>query len=252
MAPRKGASRRSDISRDVLQALNAGTLESATLAEGLAVDFAALLRHAAPDLRGEAASLVRPADGISMRMRVVGELLATHHGLAGLRRFAAHRSDTVRGWAAFLVAALPGLSLDDRLRHVRPLADDPHFGVREWAWLALRDAIAGDLTRAIELLMPWVLDASANVRRFASESTRPRGVWCSHIAALKERPELGLPLLEPLRSDPSRYVQDSVGNWLNDAAKSRPDWVRQLCARWREESRTPQTSRVCGRASRSL
>ncbi len=252
MTERKGASRPSAVPPAILAQLNAGTLATATLSESLAMDLQALLRAVAPELPAGLEAQLAPEIGITKRMALGGQLLLAHYGLAALPRFAAHTSDTVRGWAAYMLAAQPGMALAERLERVRPLANDGHFGVREWAWLALRPHIAADLDTALALLEPWTLAASANVRRFAVESTRPRGVWCAHIAALKAQPERGLALLEPLQSDPARYVQDSVANWLNDAAKSQPQWVAQLCADWRSRSASAATSYICRRATRSL
>jgi 3-methyladenine DNA glycosylase AlkC len=55
-----------------------------------------------------------------------------------------------------------------------------------------------------------------------------------------------------LKADPSRYVQNSVANWLNDAAKTQPDWVRELSARWCAESPVEATRYIARRAMRSL
>lgn len=234
--------------------LDAGTVESTTLTEGLAIDFASLMQTALPDLGEMAVTTMRQAAGLGIvkRMALAANLLLDRHDLDQVAALASHHSDTIRGWACFAIGAASGLALDDRLARIRPYADDPHFGVREWAWLAVRPAIANDLNAAITALTPWTLDPSERVRRFASEATRPRGVWCAHLRLLRDRPERGLPILEPLRADPVRYVQDSVGNWLNDAGKDRPHWVRSLCARWSVESATSHTARIVKRALRSL
>jgi 3-methyladenine DNA glycosylase AlkC len=237
----------------ILAELNAGTRESANLMEGLAVDFAALMAAAIPHVRGDVrARLTVGKPSITQRMRIAGEILLEQVGLGELDSFLIHESDTVRGWAAYVIGLAPGLSLSERLTLIRPLANDDHFGVREWAWLPLRPYIAADIKRAIRILGPWVHEESTYLRRFAVEATRPRGVWTEHIAELKENPKLGLPLLSPLRTDPERYVQDSVSNWLNDAAKSRPDWVRDLVDGWADGCEDPNTLRICRRAVRSI
>ncbi|MBE3028336.1 HEAT repeat domain-containing protein [Janthinobacterium sp. GW458P] len=241
-----------DIAPARLALLNQGMVASATLTEGLAIDFAQLLAAAVPAIGGArlARMQAQAATGITGRMVLAAQLLLEAN--VDLAQLQGHVSDTVRGWVCFAIAAQPGLSLPQQLAAMRPLADDGHFGVREWAWLALRPHLAARLDEAIALLAPWTADPSERLRRFACEALRPRGVWCAHIAELKEEPQLALPLLQPLRADPAVYVQDAVANWLNDAAKSQPDWVRSLCAQWLLESPVAATQRICKRAQRSL
>lgn len=253
-ATRKGASRAADIAPDVLAALSRGELQSATLAECLAVDQARLLGAvfpALPPLLHEAAGMAC-RQGILQRMRCIADLLWAELGGAGIDACARHGSDTVRGWSCFMIGAQPGLDLDARLDAIRQLADDPHFGVREWAWLALRPHLAAALSAAIERLAGWTSLPSERLRRFACEALRPRGVWCAHLAPLKKDPAMALPVLSPLRADPSGYVQDSVANWLNDAAKDQPRWVSALCEQWSAQSPAQATARICKRALRNV
>lgn len=246
--------RPSDISPDVVRALNAGTREAANLAESLAVDFARLLKAVAPDL--PAASFKHMKDGaglgVTRRMALAAALVYEAEGEAAFDRLAGHASDTARGWACYVLGMLPGLTIAARLARVRPLAADANPGVREWAWIGLRSHVVAAPSAVIAALAPWTENADANVRRFASEATRPRGVWAAHVRALRDDPAPGLAVLEPMRADPAKYVQDSVANWLNDAAKDHPAWVEGVCARWIKESPGPATARIARRAQRSL
>ncbi|HLP91587.1 MAG TPA: DNA alkylation repair protein [Nostocaceae cyanobacterium] len=252
MTKRKGATRLSNISPEILEQLNSGNLETANLIEGLAIDFTILLSHIVPEIKQADLRKLQTIEGITKKMRMVGEILFTQFGNSGFEKFADHQADTVRGWAAFLLSEISDLTLAERLVKIRILADDHHFAVREWAWLAMRPHVSKGIDLAIELLTPWVKEDVVNIRRFAVEVTRPRGVWCSHIPVLKTQPELGLVLLEPLKTEAEKYVQDSVANWLNDAAKSSPDWVLELCNSWLVSSDIPATNRICKRALRSL
>lgn len=251
---RKGFSRIADIPPDILQALSQGMIPSATLTEGLALDQAQLLQSVFPNLSVSALTAARAACqlGILKRMQAISTLVLNESGTEGINQCRTHHSDTVRGWACFMVGSQTGLTLQTRLDLILPLADDEHFGVREWAWMALRPHLVQDLTASITYLTNWTNSPSERIRRFASEAIRPRGVWCSHISELKQHPELALPILSPLRTDPSVYVQDSVANWLNDAAKDQPVWVSQLCKQWLRDKPTDATRRICQRALRSI
>lgn len=244
----------SDIDPMRLEQLNTGKSETATLTECLAVDFSTLLGKSFPKLSKKSISRMSAAShcGITQRMALAAELLYEHLGETALEQLSAHTSDTVRGWSCYILGNTLDIPLDKRLRAIRPLANDAHFGVREWSWLAMRPHIAAHLSEAIAILAAWTGDSSERLRRFASEATRPRGVWCAHLTDLKHHPETALPILEPLKSDSSIYVRNSVGNWLNDAAKSQPKWVKELCDRWKTESDNSSTAYICSRALRSI
>lgn len=249
MTDRKGYPSRTAIPPHILDRLNKGREETKTLSECLAMNQSTLIRALIPSLMTPAlGNDLREADGIVARMRLIGEVL--HNKPEELAMAATSSADTARGWACFAVGAIPDVSLRDRLEMIRPFAADKHFGVREWAWLAVRPHIHSALDEALRLLSAWTQEADENLRRFASESTRPKGVWSTHIKELRENPAKGLVILDLLKSDPSKYVQDSVGNWLNDVAKDRPYFVRETLDRWLTESDSDATHAIAKKASK--
>jgi len=213
---RKGARTTATVPTEVLELLNAGLIESVNLCEWLIVDHAKLAdtvfqqfgwNDLQPDIEAALNSLKTPT--AMKRTVAVGAVLSQYHSSASafaqaIKSLSQHPSDTVRTWACAMIGQRKSLDLSRRLDWLRPLAADSNMGVREIAWMAVRPQVNEQLAEAIQRLQPWVLDPNDRIRRFASELTRPRGVWCAHIVKLKESPEMGLPLLQPLRSDDSK------------------------------------------------
>jgi 3-methyladenine DNA glycosylase AlkC len=116
----------------------------------------------------------------------------------------------------------------------------------------MRTDVIQNLEVSLEIIGKWALSEDENIRRFASELTRPRGVWCAHIEQLKTQPQKAFFILDYLKNDSSKYVQNSVANWLNDASKSQPDWVKKVCKQWLKESNTKATQYIVKRGTRNL
>mgnify|MGYP000523534258 CR=1 FL=1 len=260
---RKGAARMALISDEVLQALNAGAVPTANLNEFLAIDLHQLVPAVAQDMGLDPAH-ERLQDTLAMlgsfkpmkRHGLISHALydmaaQSHDPDAVAQRLVTHPSDVARGWASDWVrySCWP---LARQLQAQQRFATDPHFGVREMAWVAVRDEVVANLDEALDLLQPWVQDGHEYIRRFASELTRPKGVWCAPIRALQAEPQRALHLLEPLCADPSRYVQNSVANWLNDASKTQGPWVEDVCTRWLGESPCAATQYIVRRARRTM
>lgn len=262
---RKGARKALDIPTEVLALLNKGETETVNLTEWLAVDHTELINNnfsdiGIPDkLSTEIIEKIKSQKKPSTMNTIKLTGAALYEFYAGkdsldevFWHLSRHNSDSIRCYAPYLIALNDQLSIDEKLTRSQKLVADTHFGVREVVWMALRPEIESDLEISITILSRWAENEDGNIRRFATESIRPRGVWCKHIETLKEKPELALAVLEKLKSDPSRYVQDSVGNWLNDAGKTRPDFVTELCERWEKESSCIETQKIIRKALRSI
>lgn len=262
-AKRKGARSVKDIPKDILSQLNSGKIETANLMEWLAIDQRLLLKNLLHQLsRTEYLHFIL-ADIDNLKKQTVNTINeAIGEGLLAqatankdhelLTKLGRHPSDAVRCWAAYTIGKNAKLNIQQMLQKIQPFAADTHFGVREICWMATRPTVAKNLDESISILSTWAAHKDENVRRFASEVTRPRGVWCEHIDEMKQKPSLALPILEPLKSDAAKYVQDSVGNWLNDASKTQPKFVSDLCKKWGSESKTKETTYITKKALRTI
>ncbi|MFB7157647.1 MULTISPECIES: DNA alkylation repair protein [unclassified Lysinibacillus] len=262
---RKGARKASDIPSEVLTLLNQGKIESVNLTEWQAVHHITLVKNVLPSIGlEEKLEFIRTeienqkVETGMKAIRLIGSLLDTvmidesatkKEDL--IKKCSHHVSDSVRCWAAFMNKN-NDYSLEEKLLYIRSFAADHHFGVREIAWMSIREDLSANIEHSVDLLTEWATSEDENIRRFSLESIRPRGVWTKHIEILKEEPQIALPILHLLKSDPSKYVQDSVGNWLNDASKTQPEWVKNLCDEWQKESPTKATERIIKKAQRTI
>lgn len=256
---RKGARTQKDVSNSILKQLNEGLIESSNLTEWLCVDHISLIKNILPT-KYQKACIHNVTDlkskSVMSMVKSIGETLCLNikqnHDKKLFEELKTHKSDSVRCWATYIVGSDSELSIHQKLELIQPFAADSHFGVREIAWMSVREDIDKNLDIAIPILEVWSKNDNPNIRRFSSESIRPNGIWCKKIDRLKSNPKIALPILENLKSDTSRYVQDSVANWLNDASKTQPVFVIDICNKWGDDNLVKETSYIIKRAKRSL
>lgn len=256
------ARRLSDVSDEVRSLLASGQAETRNWTEWMAADMPALARTVARTTKSKAlkSALFAAADeatgqGILQRLAIFGRAVnssAKRFDGAIFAEIRTHRSDLVRQWGAYAVNDdRRSLTLRDRLTLTLLFAADHHMSVRECAWMAFRPHLAASLRTALKLLEPISRSDDPNLRRFAVEVSRPRSVWGTHIAELKSDPAKGLAVLSNVYQDDSRYVRLAAGNWINDASKTRPDWVREVCRRWSKND-NKHTRAIVARGMRTL
>lgn len=256
---RKGARSFKDLDDEVISYLNKGLIQTANLMEWLTVDQLTLLKKILDDIKKpdwydnfyEAVSAQKKPSA-NANTKVIGTtFLELTNDQSIVDYLSNHISDVPRCWATYWVG-LRESKIDKKLEAIAPYAADLHFGVREVAIFSCKEGIIEHLDIAINILSEWTSSNDENIRRYAVEATRPIGVWTKKIDELKEHPEKGISLLDSLKSDPSKYVRDSVANWLNDASKSRPEWVKNVCSRWAKESTTKETQYILKKALRTI
>ena len=150
--------------------------------------------------------------------------------------------ETLRAMAPKLPAGFVSMVLPEMVARHGVDHFEASLDALEWltsfstAEFAMRPFLISDLDKALHKALQWTEHSNEHVRTLASEATRPRLPWAKRLPILAANPQLSLPILERLRADPSRYVQRSVANHLNDIVKQDQEWVLDLIEGWPKDS----------------
>jgi 3-methyladenine DNA glycosylase AlkC len=208
--------------------------------------LAGVLVTAAPGTRWpHVAAAATTLDGLSLRGRtdhVSGALLADLRHVPGADYATAARvfrsalnNPRFTGWILWPVSetavtlALESAPAADFVDCLALLAE---LTPRLTGEFAIRRLLARDPDTALQVILQWTSHPDEHVRRLASEGTRAYLPWAVRVAALVERPEATVPILNALYRDPSEYVRRSVANHLNDLARHSAEAVVATAAGW--------------------
>ena len=118
----------------------------------------------------------------------------------------------------------------------------------EWA---IRIFLEQEEKRTLEYLKACAKSDNCHVRRLVSEGTRPRLPLSSRLYSFMKDPTPVLTLLELLKNEPTRLVQRSIANNLNDIGKDNPDAVVTFLEQWKKEE-VDDVEWIIKHATRSL
>jgi 3-methyladenine DNA glycosylase AlkC len=116
---------------------------------------------------------------------------------------------------------------------------------------AIRPLIQSQPKKATKIILGWSKDDNVHVRRLASESMRISLPWAKKSLACIDEFSIYKQILTNLKSDPSKFVQKSVGNNLNDLYKLYPDKATEIIEEWQSVTVTKQTQWIINHGIRS-
>ena len=118
----------------------------------------------------------------------------------------------------------------------------------EWP---IRLFIEADEQRALYFFKMWLKDENCHVRRLVSEGTRPRLPMGTRLKKYVNDPFIVLDLLNRMKNEPTRLVQRSIANSLNDIAKDHPKKVTDFLFKWKKQ-KVKDIDWIISHACRSL
>lgn len=86
--------------------------------------------------------------------------------------------------------------------------------------------------KTLAVLRTWAKAENKHLRRLASEGIRIRLPWAKKFHQFSKDPSPIFNIIEILKDDPSKYVQKSVANSLNDVLKENYPAAMTLIKKW--------------------
>lgn len=116
----------------------------------------------------------------------------------------------------------------------------------------IRPFLQTNLEKTLSVMEKWSVSNNRHVRRLASEGVRPRLPWAKKLDVFIEDPRPILPILNQLKNDPSKYVQNSVANCLNDILKDNPTIGKEIINEWTKGVTTKECKWIIKHALRNF
>lgn len=209
-----------------------------TLTEAVAAAAPGVALHALPATVGRLDELSLRERADLLRDALLTDLPGGYTDLARVVRAARDGATPFTGWliwpvtsavAARAVEEGTDAAFDDAMALLAELTG------RLTAEFAVRTLLRHDLDRALGIAADWARSDDVDVRRLASEGTRPYLPWAVRVPELLARPGATVPVLDALYRDESDYVRRSVANHLNDLSRDHPELVVTTARRWLAE-----------------
>jgi len=150
--------------------------------------------------------------------------------------------DTFRGFSIWPIAEfIQSYGLNDLKISLEALQLLTTRFTSEWA---VRPLIKHYPEETMDFLLQCTQHENVDIRRWASEGTRPRLPWGEHLQKFIQNPEATKDILEALKFDTELFVRKSVANHLNDISKDHPDYVIQLLNRWQKQAQGEDQKKI--------
>jgi 3-methyladenine DNA glycosylase AlkC len=152
-------------------------------------------------------------------------------------------------WVMPIAKYVEKYGLDNYKESIRAIEEITKRNTGEYA---IRPYLEKYQEKTLKQMMKWSKSKNNHVRRLSSEGVRPRLPWAPKLPAFIENPDPIIPILNNLKDDPSKYVQKSVANCINDIIKDNLDKGKQLISEWNKKDISTHRGWIIKHALRNL